>query len=369
MALRDKLARRIHVDGALTVADFMTACLHDPEFGYYATRPRLGADGDFVTAPLVSQMFGELIGLWTLETWMRLGRPERFHLVELGPGDGTLMADVLRAARLDPAFLEAAHVRLVEASAPLRLAQKRAVTHPSLLWVDRLDEVSADVPTILFANEFLDCLPIRQFVQTRDGWSEKVLDLDGETLVWLLRPSPPALIPPAQRSDPEGSIVEISLLQEALGRDLGRRIVDADGAALLIDYGRAAAGGGDTLQALRRHLKVDPLETAGDADLTAHVDFERVAAAVRSTGAAATPILPQGKFLVSLGLEQRAAALCRRHPDKIPVIERQYARLVDEDQMGTLFKVLGVSRAGLALPGWEEASPWVSGLAGERAEP
>ncbi|MDR6627407.1 class I SAM-dependent methyltransferase [Caulobacter segnis] len=383
MSLLDRLKAQIAQDGPIGGPEFFTRCLHDPRDGYYATRPGLGAGGDFVTAPLVSQMFGELISLWAIETWTRMGRPAPFRLVEMGPGDGTLMGDLLRAARVAPDFLEAADVWLVEVSEPLKAKQaERLGERPR--WASRLDEVPAGAPMILVANELLDCLPARQFVRTKDGWSERVIGLgeDGE-LAFGLRPlnppprggggrgatgggSPAALapspsdasrhLPPEGEDFPVGAVVETSPAQAALASDIAHRLVTDGGAALLIDYGRAQPEAGDTLQAVQNHQKVDPLKTAGLADLTVWADFPSVVAAARDTGAKAGPILTQGQFLVALGILDRAEALAARRPEKTDQIGRQLDRLVGEAQMGTLFKVACLCAPDLSPPLFEDAT-------------
>lgn len=343
MDLRARLKARIRAAGPIGVAEFMTACLHDPRAGYYATRPRLGEDGDFVTAPLVSQMFGELVGLWAVETWAGLGRPSPFRLVEVGPGDGTLMSDLLRAARLDPAFLAAADLWLVETSEPLAERQRRRLAAAPARWARALDAVPAGAPTILVANEVLDCLPADQFVRRAEGWAERVVALDEEgELAFALAPpiaaslAPPLAPDPAQ-AVPPGTVVEVSPAQAAFAAAVAGRVAADGGAALLIDYG-GEPGWGDTLQALQAHRKVDPLATAGEADLTVHADFAAVLRAARAAGAEAR-LLTQGDFLRRLGIEQRAAALARARPDRAQTLARQLARLVDEGQMGRLFKV------------------------------
>ncbi len=341
MSLRDKLAAQIALTGPLTIAQYMTACLHDPQEGYYATRPVLGEAGDFITAPLISQMFGELIGVWAVSCWQAMGAPARLTLVEMGPGDGTLMSDLLRAARVAPKFLEAADIWLVETSEPLAALQAQRLGN-RVRWARSLDEVPVGEPTLLVANELLDCLPVRQFVRTVTGWAEQVVGLDDHgALAFGLVPAPIAL-PDAR----DGAVLEISAAQEALGAALGERLAVDAGAALLIDYGRDTPGFGDTLQALLRHEKVDPLAGPGEADLTVHADFPAVMAAARKAGAEAA-ILTQAAFLARLGIGERAEALVRARPDKAPVIGRQLNRLVGGDEMGELFKA-----CCLHSPGW-----------------
>lgn len=355
MSLADRLKAQIRQSGPLTVAQYMTACLHDPEGGYYATRPAIGERGDFITAPMVSQMFGELLGLWVAEVWSRLGRPLQVLLVEMGPGDGTLMSDVLRAARAVPGFLDAAELWLVETSGPLREMQARKLGEAALTpsWAASLEEVPADRPMILLANELLDCLPALQFVRTERGWAQRMVGLDDEgQLCFGLQPWPAA---PAAEA-PIGAVVERSPAQEAFGAELGRRIAMQGGAALLIDYGRDAPGAGDTLQALRAHRKVDPLACPGEADLTVHADFPAVLAKAREGGAATSAILRQGEFFRRLGIEQRAAALARSRPDMAEILARQFHRLTAAEEMGELFKACAVhAPAGLSVPGFEEA--------------
>jgi len=342
-------------------------------------------EGDFVTAPGVSQMFGELVGLWLMETWDRLGRPAPFRLVEMGPGDGTLMSDILRAARLLPPFLEAADLWLVEVSPVLRAAQEAKLAGASVRWAGRLEEVPADAPLLLVANELLDCLPARQFVKTADGWAERVVGLgeDGELAFGLRKLNPPPLgevarragggafsaaaepriLPPPSTSStpppggedlPPGAVLESSPAQAALGSEIGHRLARDGGAALLIDYGRAAPEPGDTLQALRAHRKEGPLDNPGQADLTVWADFPSVLDAAREAGANAPPVITQGAFLRALGIEARAQALAAARPDRADTIARQLDRLTGAAQMGDLFKVACLSAPGLAAPLFED---------------
>lgn len=348
MRLADKLAAQIAQTGPLTMAQYMTACLHDPQFGYYATRPALGEAGDFLTAPLVSQMFGELIGLWAASAWRQLGGPDPFVLIEMGPGDGTLMEDLLRAGRALPGFLEAAEVWLVETSEPLA-AQQAARLGDRVSWARSLDEVPGGAPMLLVANELLDCLPARQFVRTATGWTEQVVGVDRQGALILGRVPAPVALPDAR----EGAVLEISAAQEALGAILGQRLAESGGAALLIDYGRDQPGFGDTLQALSRHRKVDPLACPGDADLTVWADFPAVMAAAEAAGARAA-VQTQAAFLARMGIGERAEALVRARPDKAHTIGRQLNRLVSSDQMGELFKACCLYSPGWLPPAFEE---------------
>ena len=347
------LARRVQMDGPLSVAEFVTACLHDPRHGYYATRPSLGPSGDFLTAPLVSQMFGELIGAWAAEVWRQLGSPAPLRLVELGPGDGTLMLDALRVLRRVPGLIEAAELWMVEPSRPLRALQAARLADARPRHVDALAQVPGGAPLILIANEVFDCLPARQFVRTAAGWAERRVGLDAQdALAFGLAPLPSGAGEDLPSDAPDGAVAERSPAQTGLAAELGLRMREDGGAALIVDYGSDGTGLGDTLQALLRHAKVDPLATAGEADLTQHVDFAAVAAAAQAQGAAVSPIATQAGFLRALGAEARAAALGRSRPDQADVIGRQLHRLVAPDQMGELFKVVSIHTPGLDPPGF-----------------
>jgi len=349
-SLKERLTAEIAQTGPMTVAQYMTACLHDPQDGYYATRPALGPGGDFITAPLISQMFGELIGVWVASCWRLMGQPERFVLVEMGPGDGTLMDDVLRAAGHARGFRAAAEIWLVETSPPLAALQAERLRGQGASWGRTLEDVPLGAPMILFANELLDCLPARQFVRTAAGWTEQVVGVnpEGELCFGLVPAS--GKLPDAR----QGAVLERSTMQEALGAALGERLVANGGAALLIDYGRDKPGFGDTLQALKRHEKVHPLATPGEADLTVHADFPAVMTAASKAGAEVA-ILTQALFLARMGVGERAEALVRVRPDKAPTIGRQLHRLVGGDQMGDLFKACCLHSPDWTPPAFEEA--------------
>ena len=360
LPLKLRLAREIALTGPMTVADYVLRCLHDPQGGYYATQPALGEGGDFITAPLVSQMFGELLGLWVAETWSRLGAPERFRLVEVGPGDGTLMEDALRAmtqaSRALPGLIEACDLVLIEPSRPLRdLQAKRLADAPMTpRWVSSLAALETDAPAILIANEVLDCMPARQFVRTDDGWAERRVGVteDSELMFGLVGVA-------GDFDAPDFDIVagqtwEVSEQQAAFGRDLGRLIVETSGAALLIDYGRDRPEASDTLQALKRHRKVDPLATPGEADLTQWADFPLVLEAAVRSGAEVTGCRGQGEFLRTLGIEARAERLKTARPASAETIQRQLDRLTASNQMGDLFKAAAIfAPRTLVVPGFE----------------
>lgn len=328
----------------MTVADFMAACLHDPAHGYYATRPLLGGAGaDFLTAPEASQMFGELIGLWCAHEWDELGKPA-LNLIELGPGRGVLMQDALRATSRIEGFHEAANVVFIETSAPLR--DEQAERAPDAEWAHALEDAPPG-PSFIIANEFLDCLPIRQFVRVEDGWREKLVGLnDEDALTFGLS----ALLPADDDDVREGAVREIAPGLDALIYEVERRLHASPGRALFIDYGYVAPEGADTLQALKRHQKVDPLETPGEADLTAHVDFSRVAHLAREAGLQVHGPMQQGRFLQALGIDVRVDMLTRANPSHAPRVARELKRLTHADEMGALFKVICLSSPNLPPP-------------------
>ena len=349
----------------MTVAEFMAAVLTDPDHGYYMTADPLGAGGDFTTAPEISQVFGELLGLWCVDCWQALGEPAAIQLVELGPGRGTLMADVLRAARLAPGFRDAARLHLVEVSPALRARQQAALADVPLAhapqWHDHLGDVP-DGPLLLLANEFFDALPIRQFEKAPRGWCERLVRLDdsGAGFAFTLSPLGPAaatLIPPALQKAPQDTVAEVSPAGLGLAGEVGRRLAGYGGAALIIDYGPTAPSGLPTLQAVRRHKPQSVLEAPGSADLTAHVDFSALAQAARESGAVAHGPVSQGVFLAALGIEQRAEALTKGATSvQSSDIAAAVKRLIDPAEMGALFKVLALTGpasrppAGFAAP-------------------
>lgn len=361
-ALARLLGQRIRAAGPLTIADFMQEALLHPRLGYYTTRDPLGARGDFITAPEVSQVFGELVGLWCADAWDKMDRPDRVVLAELGPGRGTLMADALRALKAVPDLGRALSLHLVETSRVLRRSQAAALAAASPSWHESIAELP-DGPLILVANEFLDALPIRQLVRGAAAWHERLVTLgaDGETLAFALDPAPSAaaaLVPPPLVAAPAGSLVEIRPAALALAAALGARLARQGGVALFIDYGYFPSACGDTLQALRRHRSHAVLEDPGEADLTAHVDFAAFARAARDAGARAWGPEPQGAFLAALGLAERATALlARASPAQVEAIESGCRRLIDPEEMGTLFKALALAAPQLPAPaGFAEES-------------
>jgi NADH dehydrogenase [ubiquinone] 1 alpha subcomplex assembly factor 7 len=352
-----KLARRIAGDGPVSVAEFMAAALTDPEYGYYMGRDPLGAGGDFITAPEISQMFGELIGLWCAEAWQSLGAPPEAALVELGPGRGTLMADALRAARQVPAFAAALRVHLVEVSPTLRARQEEVLADAEPTWHETLTGVP-ELPVLLIANEFFDALPVRQLVKHAGGWAERLVGLadTGEppTLAFAVTPADPdlaALVPDALRDAPPGALFEVSPTGRETVREIARRLRSHGGAALIVDYGHEESALGETLQAVRRHARHDVLNEPGTADLTCHVDFAALVRAAREAGAAAHGPVAQGAFLERLGIAARAARLMEQAPPpQREDIRSARLRLTAPDQMGGLFKVLALTPEGAGPP-------------------
>ncbi len=339
MSLKDRLIEQITLEGPMPVDAYMARCLLDPIDGYYTKNTALGADGDFITAPLISQMFGEMIGVWVAQVWLSMGSPSPFRLVEIGGGDGTLMSDILRVAERVPGLRDTARVTMVEVSEPLRALQSQKL--PDAAFVPSLDGVAEDMPVIVVANELLDCLPARQFIRTETGWFERCVGLQDDALAFGLIPAGEDFIPPFDAAI--GDLIEISPAQTRLAENLALLVKNATGAALLIDYGRDKPEAGDTLQALYRHQKHDPLEAPGLHDLTVWADFPAVTAVVIKTGVTVSAITCQRDFLARLGIDARHMALSQRNRDQTEKLQRQYDRLMSPDQMGTLFKVLGIT--------------------------
>jgi NADH dehydrogenase [ubiquinone] 1 alpha subcomplex assembly factor 7 len=336
-SLGKRLAREIAASGPIPVARYMAECLAH----YYATRDPLGRGGDFTTAPEISQVFGELIGAWFADLWLRAGAPDRFRLVELGPGRGTLMADLWRATARVPGFHAAASVHLIETSPALRQAQ--AARMPDAAWHDRLDEVPDDAPLLLVANEFFDALPIRQLVKTHAGWRERMVAHDQGRFLDVAGPMPlDALVPTSLRAAPVGSVFELAPVATAIAAEIGTRLDACGGAALVIDYGYSGPTTGDTLQAMKEHAFADPFSDPGDADLTTHVDFTAIRLAARP----ARPWGPvgQGAWLSALGIAARTEALAARAaPEQAKMLRSGTARLIRDDAMGSLFKILALT--------------------------
>ncbi|AMJ60827.1 class I SAM-dependent methyltransferase [Bosea sp. PAMC 26642] len=390
--LKAELVRQIRDEGPLPVSRYMALCLGHPRHGYYIMRDPFGAQGDFTTAPEISQMFGELIGLWVASVWQAMGSPSRLRLIELGPGRGTLMADLLRAAKVVPGLREALSMHLVETSPVLRGVQAKTLAGVEPVWHDTI-ATALDGPAIVLANEFLDALPLDQFVMTPQGWRERLVGLDeagelafglsgerslllppacggegwggGESQVapptmaapYSARPPIPNPSPPQAggrgQVAPAGSVFEQPTAALDIVATIAGHIARHGGAALFIDYGSVRSGFGDTLQAMKAHGFVAPLAEPGEADLTVHVDFARMKQAGLSRGAAVHGPATQADFLLELGLAARAQALsAKASPEQAAAIASAFDRLTQPGAtgMGELFKVLALTHPDLAAP-------------------
>ncbi|RJY09388.1 class I SAM-dependent methyltransferase [Aurantiacibacter aquimixticola] len=348
--LGETFRRLIAATGPISLAHFMA----ESNARYYATREAIGGEGaDFTTAPEISQMFGELIGLWLADMWSRAGSPDLVHYVELGPGRGTLARDALRAMKQHGL---APRVHLVETSPRMRDAQLQAV--PDVVHHDDLGSIPADAPILLVANEFLDALPVRQIVRTSQGWREVMVGVDAEG-AFAETPGRHAMdsaVPEERRSDPKGTVIETSPACAAVVSEVATRLAEQGGAALFIDYGYRHGRSGSTLQAVRNHQKVGVFDAPGEADLSAHVDFAQMALVARSQECKVFGTLTQGEFLTALGIDPRADALAASAPQHRDMLMKAKARLTASDQMGELFKVMG-----LAAPTWPDGAGFPAG--------
>ncbi|MDE2379999.1 SAM-dependent methyltransferase [Bradyrhizobium sp.] len=352
-ALLNEIRKLIKSSGPMPVWRYMDLCLMHPRYGYYVSRDPLGREGDFTTAPEVSQMFGELLGLWAASVWRQMDSPPLLRLIELGPGRGTMMADALRALRVLPPLYQALSIHLVEVNPVLRERQKTALSGVrSIAWHDTIDSVP-EGPCIILANEYFDVLPIHQMVKRETGWHERVVDVDANgRLVFgaAAEPTPrfDVLLPPLVRAAPVGAVFEWRPDAEIM--KLATRVRDQDGAALIIDYGHLRSDAGDTFQAIARHSFTDPLKAPGQADVTAHVDFQALGRAAEDVGARVHGPVTQGEFLKRLGIETRAAALMQKATADVSTdISAALKRLTDTGRggMGSMFKVLGISEPRL----------------------
>lgn len=350
-ALRKLLIQQIKTTGPLSVSDYMSACLGHPKYGYYMTRDPFGTDGDFTTAPEISQMFGELIGLWLAQAWIDRGSPSSCQLIECGPGRGTLMADILRAAKMAPGFLESLSIHLVETSPTLTDTQKDSLKEYPVTWhkeFSSLPNPSSDIPNFIIGNEFFDALPIHQLVRISNSWHERLITSEGDdALIWAYDKNPSTLSNYISEivtsSAQEGDIAECSPLSLTLSELMAERISISNGVGLFPDYGYSKPAVGDSLQALSDHQFCDVLNKCGNADLTAHVDFTALANKFDEKGCKAAPLLPQGLFLKRLGIDARADQLTANASKEQAInISASLKRLTHADEMGSLFKVLAI---------------------------
>lgn len=355
--LESEIRRRIAAAGPMPIAEYMTLCLTDAAHGYYTGRDPLGARGDFITAPEISQMFGELVGVWMVSLWKQMGAPENVRVIELGPGRGTMMRDALRAAKVMPGFREAAVLHLVEISPALQAQQEATLEDlpMPMFWHAALKDVPGG-PAIIVANEFFDALPVNQAVKAEDGWYERCVGVDAaDKLVFTAAPAPiphyERIVPQAVREAPPSSVFEWRSNSTAM--EMGLRVARDTGAALVIDYGHGVSAAGDTLQAVGAHAYADPLSGPGTLDLTAHVDFEALARAVDAMGAQCFGPVEQAEFLRRLGIEARAQMLKNKAgPERAAEVDEALMRLIGRGRadMGVLFKAAAFAHRSLGVP-------------------
>ena len=355
MTLKERIAGLIAATGPIPVSEYMATCLFDPMDGYYTTRVPFGTEGDFTTAPEISQMFGELIAVWLYRVWQGLGKPMPLTLAEIGPGRGTLMKDMLRTLdRIDPAFLAATDVAMIETSPRLTEVQNTTLASAGKVvsW-HRTIETLPRQPLLIVGNELFDAVPVRQFVKQGTGWRERMVGLDEAGRLSFFAGAASLdrdLLPDDAEDAPEGIVLEIAPARSALMQAIAERIAADGGAGLFIDYGHLVPGFGDTLQAVRAHAYENVLASPGEADLTTHVDFAGLAAVARAQGLE-IGASSQAEFLLELGLLERAGRLGAGKPqEEQAAISAAVERLAGPDAMGDLFKVLGVAPAGTELP-------------------
>lgn len=354
-ALREIIAGQISREGPMRLDHYMAECLLHPAHGYYATRDPFGGKGDFITAPEISQMFGEMLGLCLAQVWVDQGRPARFVLAEPGPGRGTLMADMLRAMRAVPEMVEAAEIHLIEASPTLRAVQREKLAGFASTWHDSV-ETLPEGPLYLVANEFFDALPIRQFERRGAAWAERQVGLgaDGVLGLGLAPPTNYAMLEHRLLDTHEGDVVEVRPAAPQTACRIAEQITRHGGAAIFIDYGNWHSLG-DTFQALKAHEMVDPFAEPGEADLTAHVDFEPIAQAARAAGARVSAMTGQGALLERLGITPRAQSLARSLTGAaLEAHITAHRRLTHPEEMGLLFQTLAISPvAAPPVPGFD----------------
>ena len=355
-ALESYLIKLIKAQGPISVATFMAEALGNEKHGYYMKQDPFGQEGDFTTAPEISQMFGEMVGLWHGVNWLNMGSPDKIHLIEIGPGRGTLMQDALRAMKVIPGLLDAIELHLVEMSPVLRKMQgEKLKEYKQPLWHNRISDALTQAngdPVLITANEFFDALPVRQFQKTESGWHERLVCLDEQENLSLKLapvPSPEQIIPSALHRADDGSIAEVCSVGENICSEISEYIQQNCGAALFIDYGHDVHGTGDTLQAVMKHKYVDILTDPGDVDLTTHVNFQRLKEIAHDCKTRTYGPTGQGKFLKSLGIEERTKVLlANASGNQEKDILAALNRLTDDSEMGVLFKVLALTDSSLS---------------------
>jgi len=335
----------IEGQGAISLAAYMELALQHPDYGYYRVREPIGREGDFITAPEISQMFGEMIGVWCAETWRSFDKPDPFALIELGPGRGTMMRDIMRATSNVGGFHTAKNLYLIDSDKALRKSQREKLADDAPHYVERVDQI-APMPSLIIANEFFDALPVRQFEKGFRGWCERMVTVANDALSFTLRPldeGEDVLIPAETREAKPGTVVEVSPKCQMIMRDLARRLATQRGAMLIVDYGYVAPSGSATVQAVSAHNYANLFERPGEIDLTAHVDFTALAETARDAGLEVSSIIGQGEFLTNLGIEIRADSLKKKATlPQSAAIDVALHRLIDNEQMGNLFKAMEV---------------------------
>lgn len=353
LPLADQIDLQITTNGPMSIATYMGLCLTHPTQGYYKNDDPLGAAGDFITAPEISQMFGELIGFHLVNVWQQMDEPKSFNLVEMGPGRGTLMADILRVACRAPGFRDGLKLKLFETNPALTVQQRNRLESYEPQWLENFEQFS-EGPILIVANEFFDALPIRQFIRKADGWHERVVGLlEGKRAFGLSpTPIPNETMPTAVADAEEDSLFEVCFAGSEVMSRLAKAVAKQGGSILAVDYGYARTQTGDTLQGVHNHAFADVLAAPGETDLSAHVDFAALAAVAREVGLAVQPLATQGEFLTRLGIAERAKALSGANPDSAADIRAALERLTAGDQMGDLFKVFCAHSPGLVPPGF-----------------
>lgn len=353
LPLDQQIDMQIKTNGPISIATYMGLCLTHPTRGYYKGEDPFGASGDFITAPEISQMFGELIGFHLVNLWQQMGEPKNFTLLEMGPGRGTLMADILRVACRAPGFRDGLRLRLFETNPNLMAEQKARLEAYDPKWLENF-ETFEDGPVLIVANEFFDALPIRQFIRKPDGWHERMVGLIEDKRAFGLSPTPipPGAMPEAVSDAEPDTMFEVCFAAAEVLSALAKIVARKGGSILAIDYGYAATRTGDTLQGVRRHAYADVLDAPGETDLSAHVDFGALANVARGIGLAVEPLATQAAFLTRMGIGERAAALSRANPGSAATIQSALERLTSRDQMGELFKVFCAHSPGLVPEGF-----------------
>ena len=353
LSLADQIDAQIRAAGPISLATYMGLCLSHPRHGYYAAGRPIGVKGDFITAPEISQMFGELVGFFVVNLWQQMGSPPSFTLLELGPGRGTLMADALRAAGKADGFENALHLQLFESNVNLKAEQEKRLGKYHPYWASEIHAVSDD-PLFVVANEFFDALPIQQYESAEDGWHERLIGLRDGKRVWGLSPVTIAdgSMPVELHGADPGRAYEVSFAAAELMQKLARKVAKQGGAIIAIDYGYPETKFGNTFQAVRNHAFADALEAPGQTDLSAHVNFAVLGETAKATGLVVAPLATQGEFLLRLGIGERAKSLARANPAEAANIARAVERLTAPEQMGTLFKVFCAHSPGLKPAGF-----------------